>query len=433
MTQLPGTTVSTGSGVILIDNGGQAFTQSGMLASSGNSAAAVTIRNTAALSVGTIAAPNGGVVLGTEAAPVGPTIETGAIDPGSLLIVSLGSVALTGPNTVDTLAAIIIGPGASLTFNDTAHNLTVGAVSEVPGITTNNGGVTLTTTTSGNLTLAQDIIAGSGAIALAATGNFVNNVGPAVLQGSGRWLVYSLTPAGDVFAGLNSGNTAIWNATFATLPPASVTQPGNRYLFALQPTLTITTTNLSKTYGQDATAAVANAFAVSGLQPGVAGAFLGDTPGTAFAGTPSVASAGAPATADVAHSPYAITASAGSLLPLDGYAVQFVNAGMLTVNPAMLSVIADNRSKVYGALDPALTFTASGFQFSDTAAGVLTGALARAPGENVGNYAIGQGTLAANANYTIAFTPATLTHRRRRRSPSSPPTRARFTAPPTRR
>ena len=40
---------------------------------------------------------------------------------------------------------------------------------------------------------------------------------------------------------------------------------------------------------------------------------------------------------------------------------------------------------------------------------MLTGALARAAGENVGSYAIGQGTLAANANYTIAFTPGTLT------------------------
>ena len=35
---------------------------------------------------------------------------------------------------------------------------------------------------------------------------------------------------------------------------------------------------------------------------------------------------------------------------------------------------------------------------------MLTGQLTRAPGEAVGAYAISQGTLAANANYTIAFT-----------------------------
>ena len=44
----------------------------------------------------------------------------------------------------------------------------------------------------------------------------------------------------------------------------------------------------------------------------------------------------------------------------------------------------------------------------DTAASVLTGALARAQsgtlaGEQVGGYAITQGTLAADSNYTIAL------------------------------
>src|SRR5260370_4697684 len=61
---------------------------------------------------------------------------------------------------------------------------------------------------------------------------------------------------------------------------------------------------------------------------------------------------------------------------------------------------------------------ASGFQFTDTVASVLTGALTRAAGETVAGspYAISQGTLAANSNYKIAFTgsslaiiPATLT------------------------
>ena len=59
----------------------------------------------------------------------------------------------------------------------------------------------------------------------------------------------------------------------------------------------------------------------------------------------------------------------------------------------------------------------SGLQFTDTGATVLSGSLTRAAGENVGGYAISQGSLAANSNYTIAFsgntlniTPATLTY-----------------------
>ena len=108
------------------------------------------------------------------------------------------------------------------------------------------------------------------AIVLSAVRNFINNAGAGVLDtpGGGRWLIYSNNPSTDVFGDLDSGNTAVWNATYATLPPSSVTQSNNRYLFALQPTLTFTSTgNLTKTYGDDATAAVAaSSYTVSGYQ-----------------------------------------------------------------------------------------------------------------------------------------------------------------------
>ena len=60
-----------------------------------------------------------------------------------------------------------------------------------------------------------------------------------------------------------------------------------------------------------------------------------------------------------------------------------------------------------------LAYTASGFQFNDTAAMALTGSLARAQagtlaGEQAGGYVITQGTLAADSNYTINFTGSTL-------------------------
>ena len=86
------------------------------------------------------------------------------------------------------------------------------------------------------------------------------------------------------------------------------------------------------------------------------------------------------------------------------------NTFNLTVNPATLTIAAQPQTKSYGVTDPALSFTTSGLQFSDTAASVLTGALTRVPGETVtgGPYAISQGTLAANGNYTISFTGSTL-------------------------
>jgi hypothetical protein len=69
---------------------------------------------------------------------------------------------------------------------------------------------------------------------------------------------------------------------------------------------------------------------------------------------------------------------------------------------AALTVAAAHVTKVYGTVDPPLTFSATGFVLGDTEA-VLTGALTRVAGDTVGNYAISQGTLAAT-NYTITFT-----------------------------
>ena len=78
----------------------------------------------------------------------------------------------------------------------------------------------------------------------------------------------------------------------------------------------------------------------------------------------------------------------------------------LTVNTKALTITADAQSKVYGTADPALTYTITSGALvgSDT----LTGALVRDSGENVGSYAINQGTLAASSNYVLTYAPANL-------------------------
>ncbi len=84
-------------------------------------------------------------------------------DPGSIintpaLLVSAGdTVSLPGANTVDEIAALMVGLATSFTFNNTAHDLAVDNVSGQPGITTLGGDVTLSTTSSGNITLRQPI------------------------------------------------------------------------------------------------------------------------------------------------------------------------------------------------------------------------------------------------------------------------------------
>jgi len=92
---------------------------------------------------------------------------------------------------------------------------------------------------------------------------------------------------------------------------------------------------------------------------------------------------------------------------LTNYTITYLD-GTLTVARAPLAVAAAHQTKVVGAGDPPLTFAVSGLQLGDTAATALTGALSRAPGEAAGTYPITQGTLAASANYTIAFTGSTL-------------------------
>jgi subtilisin family serine protease len=74
----------------------------------------------------------------------------------------------------------------------------------------------------------------------------------------------------------------------------------------------------------------------------------------------------------------------------------------LTINPRPLIIVADGKTKMVGANDPALTYTSSGL----IAGSIITGNLVREAGESVGSYAINQGTISAGINYSIQFTSA---------------------------
>ncbi|MBO9633179.1 MAG: hypothetical protein J7578_08665 [Chitinophagaceae bacterium] len=76
-----------------------------------------------------------------------------------------------------------------------------------------------------------------------------------------------------------------------------------------------------------------------------------------------------------------------------------------TITPASLQIIPNAQAKIYGAADPAFTYTSSGLFGGD----IITGALGRAAGENVGAYALVLNTLSAGPNYTITFNSALLT------------------------
>ena len=326
---------------------------------------------------------------------------SGTITAGNLLLSGTGGAFTLNAsgNSIGTLAANV----ASLAVTD-GSALTVGTVAGTSGVTASAGA---TLVTSGDLTLASGAPVIAASPVLTAAGAFINNAGSAAVTAtSGRWLIYSNTPAGNTFGGLDSGNTAIWNATYATLPPGSVSAAGDRYLFANQPTLTFTSTNATKTYGTDATAAIASDYGVSGYQNGVSNAFLGDNAASSFTGGPSVTSTGAAATASVIGSPYAMTIAQGSLAAISGYAFAFSSPGTLTVNPAPVTVTALGGSSTYGSSPANPGLSATGLQNGQSVS-VLTG-LSNSFGitntSNAGSYTLSViGTL-TNSNYTVAGT-----------------------------
>ncbi|MCX6883648.1 MAG: MBG domain-containing protein, partial [Verrucomicrobia bacterium] len=127
-----------------------------------------------------------------------------------------------------------------------------------------------------------------------------------------------------------------------------------------------------------------------------------------FTGTPLLTT-----TADAASSvgAYTITAALGSL-ESSNYSFSFTN-GVLTIEQAVVTVAADNKSRAYGSTNPVFTASYTGWLNGDNEA-VLSGtpSLTTAAGTNsaVGGYAISAaiGTLTAT-NYGFSFTNGTLT------------------------
>lgn len=254
---------------------------------------------------------------------------------------------------------------------------------------------------AGDLTIALGEHVSGSDVVLSSTGAFINNAGSNAVTASTvaghHWVIYSNTPTTDTFAGLNSNNTAIWNANINTRPASSVI--GNRYVFRYQPTVTYTAANVSKTYGD--TVDVSSAYTTSGVSAGVAGAFAADTLANVVAGTLAISSTGTAAIASVGS--YAIQASQGTLSGLGGYLVALASPGNLTVDPRALVVTANHLGKIVNTSDPALTWFTNGNLVNGDH---LNGNLTRSAGEKVGQYRIEQGSL-NNNNYAIAFTDGT--------------------------
>ncbi len=108
----------------------------------------------------------------------------------------------------------------------------------------------------------------------------------------------------------------------------------------------------------------------------------------------------------VAGSPYTISATLAPAGVLGNYNITY-NTANFTITKRSVTVTADAKTKSVGQPDPVFTYqiTSGSLAFSDA----FSGTLSRVAGENLGPYAILQGSLALNDNYTLTFIGANLT------------------------
>ena len=163
--------------------------------------------------------------------------------------------------------------------------------------------------------------------------------------------------------------------------------------------LTITANGVSRVYGaSDPTLGVT----YSGFVNGETSSVLG--------GTLSVVDSDAAPTTAVGSYTGVITASGQTST---NYTITYV-AGNLTVTPAALTITANGVSRVYGASDPTLGVTYSGFVNGETSS-VLGGTLSEVDSEAATTTAVGSytGVITASGqtstNYTITYVAGDLT------------------------
>jgi len=345
----------------------------------------------------------GGANVSLAAGGTGNLTQTGALlDVGSLTVNAGGGVTLVNAgNSFDSLAASAAGTG--LQILDSNGLAVTGIVQSAAGDLIVRAVGDLTLSAGGQLkALTGNVIAST-----EGAGNFINNstsLGAALVVGAGdRWLVYSDTPdlvgtAHTVKGGLVSNFRHYNSSTLANYPVVSESGNGFIYDYAT-PTLTVAAVIVgaaSKVYGDAPTGTLGYTIS-SGLVDS------DDNVGNVISG----------GTATYDHSLASfVNAGAYSVKYVNGlisnYALQASSTGATyTVTPAVLTYNATPAARVYGAANPTLGGTLTGYKLTDTSsvlAGTAVWTTPAVTGSNVGAYAVvGSGyALATGSNYTFA-------------------------------
>lgn len=391
-----------GTGDITLRAGGSLILPTGGLTSAGN----LTLRaENGSLSLGGALAGANVSLFGGNGLTLGSNITGGALSLGTrngAINQVAGVIDVAGATTIDAGTGAVSLEGAGNDFRGTV-GITAGSARIVDrdALALGATGVlgALRATSGGDLRLAGQVRAAD--VDLVVGGLFQNDVGANALAASGRWHVFLPSPlAPHAYNGLDSGAAAVWN----TRPSGPVSVGGNRYVFAYQPTLRWTSIDRSKTYGD--AIGLADAHTVSGLMPGVSGAYRADSLDAVVTGAPALDSLGRAVTATVAGGPYAIEIGRGTLdAATSGYAMAFDSAGLLTVNRAGLTVQAADASKTYGQAVVPSAYSVSGLRNSDTVSSVGLASAGAPASAQVGEYVITAGGADGSglSNYDITY------------------------------
>ncbi len=311
---------------------------------------------------------------------------TGAVDGDTITLSGTGTYDNRNAGTLKTVTASGIAASATngaatvygYTVLPTTANAAIGEITAAP--------LTVTAQTDSRGYNGTTNSAGAPVV----TGTLYDAVGTAAAQSYDTRHVgnnKTLTASGLVVNDGNGGNN--YAVTYVN---------DNTGVITAAP-LTVTAQTDNRVYDGTTSSAVA---------PVVGALFAGDTVGTAPTQMYDNQNAGINKTLNA--SGLAINDGNGG----NNYAIVYVPNATGVITARGITVTANNAAKIYGDADPAFAFNVGGAGLAggDTIASVFAGALARAPGENVaGNpYAINQGTLASNANYSITtYTPGLFT------------------------
>jgi len=334
----------------------------------------------------------------------GENAGTYAINQGTLALSSNYSLTYVGADlTIGAKTITVTAAAKSKTYGDADPALTYtfapalvtgdsfsGSLTRTPGENVGTYAInqgTLSLSSNYSLTyVGADLTIGAKTITVtaAAKGKTYGDADPA--------LTYTFAPAlvtGDSFSGSltrtpgeNAGTYAINQGTLALSSNYSLSYVGADLTISAK-TITVTAATKSKTYG-DADPALTYTFAPALVTGDSFSGSLTRTPGENV-GT------------------YAI--NQGTLSLSSNYSLTYVGAD-LTIGAKTITVTTATKSKTYGDADPALTYT---FAPALVTGDSFSGSLTRTPGENVGTYAINQGTLALSSNYSLTYVGADLT------------------------